>query len=114
MDGENVQQGNCIIPTLTAFQVRILKQLARGKTKALVTCGSTSEDKQKDRIDQELNEVRALVGLKLLALPEEEELANVTAIARKHVGDDREIYPVILTLKGQCMFERFAHAKFVN
>jgi hypothetical protein len=38
---------------------------------------------------------------------------NVTAIARKHVGDDREIYPVILTLKGQLMFER-SHGKFIN
>ena len=114
MDGENVQDHAQIIPTLTAFQVKILKQLARGKTKALVTCGSTEADKQKDRIDDELNDVKALVDLKLLALPEAEELINVTAIARKHVGDDREIYPIILTLKGQVMFERFGHSKWIN
>ena len=114
MDGENVQQGGCLIPTLTAFQVRILKQLARGKTKALVTCGSTEADKQKDRIGQELSDVKALVGLKLIAIPDEEELANVIQIARKHVGDDREIYPVVLTLKGQMMFEKVKHGKFVN
>lgn len=114
MDGENVQQGGHIIPTLTAFQVRILKQLARGKTKALVTCGSTEEDKQKDRIDDELKQVKALVDLKFLSEPEDEEKANVIAIARKHVGDDREIYPIVLTHKGQAMFERFGHSKWVN
>ena len=114
MDGENVQQGSSIIPTLTAFQVHLLKDLARGKTKALVVCGSMEEDKQKDRIDEELKDAKALVGLKLLALPEDEEREKVIAIARKHVGDNREIYPIVLTLKGQLMFEKVKHGKFVN
>ena len=113
MDGENVQQGGCVIPSLTAFQVQTLKKLARSNVKALVACGGVETDTDKDELNGRLAEVKQLVALKLV-VTEDEDREKVIALTRKQVGDEREVYPIILTLKGQMLFERFRHSKYVN
>jgi hypothetical protein len=113
MDGENVQQSTQGIPQLTQFQVRFLTKLAQGKTKQIVTCGGTERDKNQALIDRELQAVKELVELKFLVL-EVAEYDKIVKLAKLHVGDDREIYPVVLTVKGQIMFERVKHGKWVN
>ena len=102
-----------MIPTLTQFQVRFLEKLARGKTKQLVTCGGTERDKNQAAIEDDLRQVKELVALKLL-LVEVEEYEKIVKLAKAHVGDDREIYPVVLTVKGQMMFEKVKHGKWVS
>lgn len=98
--------------TLSKYQYRTLLKLANGSIKIQAIVAGVAGEAGEDKVNFDFNSILRLAELKLVKDVTERYIDS--PIFAQYQKDERDFAVISLTNRGQWMFERAVHDKWVN
>lgn len=98
--------------TLTEYQFKTVKRLANSRVKVYCCPTGLPSDKNENAINMDFNQILGLVEMGLAV--DASDYPKFREIVQQNTDEGRECVVIVISVRGQRMFERVRWEKWVN